>query len=68
MASKRHQRRKQCGDKKRHATAAEALDHIQYLRRNHKARGALNAYRCQWCGGFHVGHVPGSARTHITRI
>lgn len=30
------------------------------------ARGAylpqLRAYRCPWCGRWHVGHVPGSRR------
>lgn len=68
MSSKRRLRRKQCGDKTRHSTAADALTHIRNLKDRRRINGTVNAYRCRWCGGYHIGHAPGSARTRITRV
>lgn len=48
MASKRHQRRKACGEKRRY----ETLDQALASRRDRE----LRAYRCTFCGAFHLGH------------
>lgn len=53
MASKRRIRRKQCGDKQRHKSEAEATAHaVSYL---HKFGKYKRAYRCSWCHYWHVG-------------
>lgn len=49
MSSKRAIRRRACTGKKRHATLADAAQ---------MAGGGMMAYRCQFCGGFHIGHPP----------
>lgn len=56
MASKRNQRRKGCDGKKRYATHEEALRDAVYLQR--RGHVHMRAYRCQFCGGHHVGHMP----------
>lgn len=62
MSSKRHVRRKQCSGKHRHASEADAKGHIYQLRASGKTRaGVLTPYRCSFCGGFHIGHRPGSS-------
>lgn len=47
---------RKCDGKRRHTTEARALAAIDW----HVARGAvadsLNAYPCEFCGGWHVGH------------
>lgn len=58
MASKRRIRRKQCGSKQRHRTQAEAVSHIIGLRCKGE-RGNMQAYRCGFCHGYHVGHSGG---------
>lgn len=58
VSSKRHVRRKQCEGKVRHATVTKALDHIRSLRFGGKSySGSMNAYHCEFCGGYHVGHA-----------
>lgn len=54
MSSKRHLKRKMCGDKIRHST----LDQAQRVIKAMRARGAayLEPYKCRWCGSFHIGH------------
>lgn len=59
MSSKRRVRRNQCGAKVRHATHADAMLHLRSLR----SRDPLNAYRCAFCKGWHVGHRPGQNPT-----
>jgi len=61
MASKRRQRRKECGSKVRHADQTAAIHAACAMRRNLGSR-CLNTYRCKWCGGWHVGHIPGNLR------
>lgn len=51
MASKRHQRRKGCEGKVRHATRAEAEAERQRLK-DHR----IEIYACSFCGAFHLGH------------
>jgi len=55
MSSKRAIRRRACGHKVRHENEAAARAHIGAL---HHAKGysPMNAYRCSFCGGWHVGH------------
>lgn len=59
MASKRHQRRKQCEGKRRHATADNALVEIRMIHKRHGHCGQIGVYRCSFCGSYHVGHMPG---------
>lgn len=56
MASKRRIRRKECGDKHRHATRAEAVSHLVSLRKSGRVSGDIHAYRCPWGDHWHVGH------------
>lgn len=54
MSSKRRVRRNQCGTKVRHATHIAAMMHLRALR----SKEPLNAYKCRFCRGYHVGHQP----------
>ena len=56
MASKRAARRKSCDGKIRYATGAEATAEACRLRR--RSHWPMQAYRCQFCHGYHVGHMP----------
>lgn len=56
MSSKRAIRRRACDGKQRHPTAERAWAHITSLARSGLAKGTLNAYRCRFCRGWHVGH------------
>jgi hypothetical protein len=61
MSSKRAIRRRACKGKVRHETIEAALVHT--CARSIATRGdqgPMNAYRCAFCGGFHIGHRPGS--------
>lgn len=58
MASKRALRRRSCEGKVRHASAGAA--HIAAL----KTPGT-HAYRCNFCGSYHVGHAPARIRQAI---
>ena len=59
MSSKRRICRNQCGRKVRHADEAQARKAIHQLRRAYgdAPLGFMNAYRCQFCGGWHIGHA-----------
>ena len=59
MASKRAKRRKACTGKVRHASQGAAVYAARMLRQKNLEMGVLHAYRCQFCGGFHIGHPPG---------
>lgn len=55
MASKRAQRRRQCERKKPYPTHEVAqIDARALARRTHER---FCAYKCRWCGHFHVGHM-----------
>lgn len=56
MASKRRLRRKACGNKVKHANLANAQIAAHNSARKFKQR--LSAYKCQYCGSYHVGHTP----------
>jgi hypothetical protein len=53
MSSKRQLRRKACTRKRRYQTR-QAADIA--ARRTNNRDGRLVAYKCDFCGGFHVGH------------
>ena len=54
MASKRHQRRRSCESKVAYATKDEATRAAAGLRKSFFG-GSWSAYRCEWCGRYHVG-------------
>lgn len=54
MSSKRHQRRRACEGKVFYAVQAEAVAAAGALRRSRDG-GTWKAYRCKFCGGWHVG-------------
>lgn len=56
MSSKRRIRRRSCKSKVRHATVEAGQHAIRQLNRARGYQGRLDVYRCQFCGGFHVGH------------
>jgi hypothetical protein len=60
VASKRAVRRRACEGKIRYGSAAEALERRAAL---HGGKSQLGAYRCRFCGGFHLGHAPRKRRT-----
>lgn len=60
MSSKRRIRRKSCKGKVRHTCLEHAHAALRALRKVDEDR--MSAYRCQFCGGFHVGHTPGDQR------
>jgi len=62
MASKRAERRRSCERKARHVSAAKAW--VQAALGMDKHPGThLHVYRCQFCGGYHVGHAPQMAES-----
>ncbi len=61
MASKRHVRRKSCGDKVGHLTVQAGFVAIAKLNRR-GPQGLMAVYRCRYCGMYHIGHVRKSYR------
>lgn len=60
MSSKRRIRRKACKGKVRHTDQARAWAALHALERNKGPQGPMRVYRCQFCGGWHFGHVRGA--------
>lgn len=60
MSSKRAIRRKSCEGKTRYASFQVAASALRAFLRKAKPddNWPLQAYRCQFCNGFHFGHVP----------
>lgn len=62
MSSKRAIRRKACKGKQRFTSLGDAWTALRAVLRGDKRRGfdpgAMNAYPCRFCGGFHFGHTP----------
>jgi len=66
MSSKRQLRRKECGNKEKFPTFATAS--FVAKKQSFKLNKRINAYKCKWCGCFHVGHTPyGTKMAIITR-
>lgn len=61
MASKRNKRRKACTRKVRHETLEAAI----IARKKLPYGRELCAYKCKFCGGFHIGHPPKKVREAI---
>lgn len=55
MASKRRLRRRSCEIKYTHANQTEAWREVGRLRHVIDADGVWRAYRCRFCGQWHVG-------------
>ncbi len=60
MASKLHQRRKACEGKVRYSSQEEAGRHAGAA--THIYHAYFTAYRCSFCGGFHIGKPPKEVR------
>lgn len=56
MTSKRRLRRRACTGKHRYPDEATARAAIWRQRR--RWDGFMRAYRCSFCGGWHIGHAP----------
>lgn len=57
MASKRNERKKKCGQKRRYNNSSEAWASVTALRRKGDVAGIrLTAYKCSFCGLWHIGH------------
>lgn len=56
MVSKRRIRRRQCTNKQRFDTSAEAGYSAYLLTKSGKSRGAVHVYKCKFCGKYHIGH------------
>lgn len=56
MSSKRAMRRSACDGKIRHETLQGAASHRNGLYHRKGEQGTLDIYRCQFCGGWHIGH------------
>ncbi len=63
MASKRRQRRKACQGKTRYESKAEACR----ILRLYAAPNRMRAYRCSFCGAWHIGHEPERLRRSRTQ-
>lgn len=61
MSSKRAIRRRSCKGKVRHASHEHAVIALVKTVRG-GANGHMSAYRCRFCGGWHIGHTPGQER------
>jgi hypothetical protein len=59
MSSKRAIRRRGCEGKQRHESIGRAWAAMQSLVRSGKIYGTVpRPYRCQFCHGWHLGHMP----------
>lgn len=65
MSSKRAVRRRACKGKVRYGTLPDALAEIHRPRSKVGVFEVLNVYRCKFCTGFHVGHMPRKVRRAI---
>jgi predicted transposase YdaD len=63
LASKRALRRRNCDRKTHYDSRDRALD-VKHLL---PFGGQLDAYRCQFCGGWVLGHRPGYYRDNINK-
>ena len=64
MSSKRRLRRKECEGKRRFATQGEAHTAVQAAQKSATGGRYIDAYQCEHCAGWHIGHKPGSTREH----
>ena len=57
MASRRHQRERQCGDKQQFVSVQDAKIQVWKLRNQQGYTGTMNAYKCRFCHRYHIGHA-----------
>ena len=55
MSSKRCIRRKSCKGKVKHKSRIDAIKAMTKTRQKGESR--MHAYRCKFCGGWHIGHM-----------
>lgn len=60
MSSKRHMRRKACGDKQPHQDQSSAVRHLISLK--YKGEFGMVTYKCPFGNHWHVGHPPRRVR------
>lgn len=65
MSSKRHLRRRSCEGKVAYESQVEAARQAGLVRRAHQG-GSWAAYRCDFCGKWHVGR-PSARQRRATR-
>jgi len=63
MSSKRRERRKKCEGKKKFINQSDAIGTATY--NTHKHGTHFTAYRCRYCGSWHVGHTPANIMAKI---
>lgn len=63
MGSKRRLRRKACTGKRQYLTHAEANVAAHNTARTFQQR--IGAYKCTYCGNYHVGHTPRAIKQFI---
>jgi hypothetical protein len=65
VSSKRARRRKGCAGKIAHTSKAAATKAVPGTRAITPGRpDKVEAYRCDFCGAWHVGHRPGPGRRY----
>ncbi|MEV0993442.1 hypothetical protein [Nonomuraea sp. NPDC050202] len=57
---------RKCDGKRRHNSKARALAAVAWHVARGAAPGALTAYACEFCDGWHVGHRPTKGRRRRT--
>lgn len=62
MSAKNARRKRRCAKKITYASIDAAMGHVRSLR---DKGDRIHAYRCPFCGGFHVGHPPAKVRQSI---
>jgi hypothetical protein len=67
MSSKRHLRRKACENKRKFPSQEAAFACLRKFPRPVLAVRSMRIYRCQFCGGFHIGHESLPTNRHKER-
>jgi hypothetical protein len=49
---------KQCTGKRRFETHRAAGQLLGWLRKRNEGAKQMHPYKCEWCGGWHLGHKP----------
>lgn len=65
MSRKRSHKEKSCTGKIRHGSQRQARDHARELQVT--GEPWVMAYRCRYCGGWHVGHAPEKLRQKLKK-
>jgi hypothetical protein len=65
MSSKRQLRRKQCEGKIKYPNLPEAERAARAMSK--AVKQGLSAYKCKFCGMFHMGHTPAKVRQAMRR-